>query len=146
MLNNYNKENDLGYKLSIKSIEAYEKGDYVKAFFHQAEALENSVTAMIVGRARYLGMNEKEVQKLAYKGSFNTRINNLTKISGEKFSYLCNSLHDYRERRNRIIHRKSEFQNEAELERYAKESWELGTDIIACFIDSIKNYPTKEEY
>lgn len=145
MPNNYNKENDLGYKLSIKSIEAYEKGDYIKAFFHQAEALENSVTVMIAGRARHLGMSEKEVQKLAYKGNFNTKINNLTKISGEEFSFLCNGLHDYRERRNKIIHRKSEFKNEAELKRYSKESWELGTNIIACFIDSIENYPTGEE-
>ena len=145
MPNNCNKENDLGYKLSIKSIEAYEKGDYVEAFFYQAEAFENSITVMIAGRARHLGMGEKEVQMLAYKGNFNNKINNLIKISGEDFRFLCNGLHDYRERRNKIIHRKAEFKNEAELKSYAKESWELGTNKIACFINSIKGYPTEDQ-
>ncbi len=145
MSNAYNEENDLGYKLSIKSIEAYEKGDYVEAFFYQAEAFENSITVMIAGRARHLGMDEKEVQRLAYKGNFNTKINNLIKISGEEFRFLWDDLHDYRKRRNKIIHRKSEFKNEAELKRYTKESWELGTNKIYCFISSIKRYPIEEE-
>lgn len=141
----YNEENDLGYKLSIKSIKAYEKGDYVEAFFYQAEAFENSITVMIAGRARHLGMEEKEVKKLAYKGNFNTKIDNLINISGEEFRFLWEDLHDYRKRRNKIIHRKSEFKNEAELKRYAKESWELGTNKIACFINSIKGYPTEDQ-
>jgi len=140
--NDYNEENDFGYQLSIMSIKAYEKGDYILAFFYQVEIFENTMIPMIAGRARHLGMEEKEVKKLAYKGNFNTKIDNLINISGEEFRFLWDDLHNYRERRNKLIHGKSEFKNEAELKRFSKESWELGTNKLFCFISSIENYPT----
>lgn len=145
MSDDYNEENDFGYQLSIMSIEAYEKGDYILAFFYQVEIFENTMTPMIAGRARHLGKDEKEVKRLAYKGNFDTKINNFIEISGEEFRSIWKDLHNYRKRRNKIIHKKSEFKNEAELKRFSKESWELGTNILFCFINSIENYPNGEQ-
>ena len=134
-------EDDLGYKLSIKSIEAYEKRNYVEAFFLQVETFENSIQVMITGRARHLGIEEKKVKKLACEGNLNKKIDNLIKVGGDDFRFLWEDLHNYRRRRNKIVHQKSEFRDEEELKNYAQESWLLGTRILSCFIGSIENYP-----
>lgn len=141
LMNSNENEEDFGIRLSEKSIEAFESGDYLKAFLLQVEPIDDAVKVMIAGRAKHLGINEEEIKKLAYKGTFEKRIDNFIKLCGNDFKYFCENLHDYRERRNRITHEKASFKDEEEINRFAMESWLMGTEIIYNFINSIENYP-----
>jgi hypothetical protein len=134
-------DKDFGLELSEKSIKAFEAGDYLEAFNFQVEAFESSITVMIAGRARRLGMSNTKVKKLAYKGTLEKKIDNLTELCGDDFSHLCNNLHEYRDRRNRLIHRKSSFKGEEEMNDFARETWFLGTTIIYYFVESISGIP-----
>jgi hypothetical protein len=51
------------------------------------------------------------------------------------------NLHDWRERRNRLIHRKHTFKDDKELNDFAREIWLIGTFIIYDFVDSIADIP-----
>jgi len=135
-----NNINDFGYELSIKSVEAFDNGNYLEAIILQVEIFETIIPVLISGRARKLRIDEKIIKSLAYKGNLNTKIDNLIELSGEEFSYLTENLHDYRKRRNRIIHRKTEFKNINELNEFAKDTWLLGTIILSVFVMSIEDY------
>lgn len=138
-------DKDLGLEISEKSIEAFNAGSYLEAFFFQAEVFESSIPLMIAGRARYLGMSNTKVKELAYKGTLEKKIDNLIDLCGDDFSHLCSNLHKYRDRRNKLIHRKSTFKNEEEINEYAKETWLLGTAILYNFVESISGFPDLEE-
>lgn len=136
-----NNKNDFGYELSSRSVEAFDKGNYLEAVFLQAEIFETIIPVLISGRAHHLGINEKNIKSLAYEGNLNKKIDNLIELGGEEFSFLTENLHDYRKRRNRITHRKTEFKSINELNEFARDTWLLGTIIFSMFIASIKNYP-----
>ena len=141
VMNNGQGEKDFGGELVKKSIKAFEAGGYLEAFVFQAEAIEGSIPVMIAGRARHLGMSNTKVKKLAYEGTLEKRIDNLIKLCGDDFSHLCNNLHEYRDRRNRLIHKKSSFTDEEEMNDFARETWLLGTTIIYYFVESISGIP-----
>lgn len=134
-------DKDFGLEISEKSIKAFEAGDYLEAFNFQAEVFESSITVMIAGRARHLGMSNTKVKKLAYKGTLEKRIDNFIELCGDDFSHLCNNLHEYRDRRNRLIHKKSSFTDEEEMNDFARETWLLGTTIMYTFVESISGIP-----
>lgn len=138
-------DKDFGYKLSEMSVKAFDAGNYIEAFNYQAEAFESSITVMIAGRARHLGMSNKKVKKLAYNGTLEKKIDILIDLCGKDFNHLCTNLHEYRERRNRLIHRKSSFKDKEEMSNFARETWLLGTSILYNFVESIEGVPHLEE-
>ncbi len=136
---------DFGYELSEKSVLAFQSGSYIEAFVFQVEMIENGIPLMIVGRARNLRMSSTKVRKLAYKGTLEKKIDNLIEICGNDFDHFCTNLHEYRERRNRLTHRKTSFKSEEEMNDFARETWLIGTLIIFNFCEAIGNFPGLEE-
>lgn len=137
-------EKDFGYELSEKSIRAFDAGSYLEAFFFQAEAFEGSIPEMIAGKLRSMGMSNTKIKKMAYRGTLEQKIDRFTELCGDEFSHLCSNLHEYRERRNKLTHRKSDFKDEEEMNNYARETWLLGTIVLSNFIESIKGFPGLE--
>ena len=134
-------DKDFGLEISERSVKAFDAGSYVEAFFFQAEVFESSIPIMIAGRARHLGMSNTKVRKLAYKGTLEKKIDILIKLCGDDFSDLCTNLHEYRDRRNRLIHRKNTFKDEDEMNDFARDTWLIGTIILSNFVGSISGIP-----
>ena len=136
-----NNNSDFGIELSNKSIEAFENDNFLEAVILQLEVVEEAIKIMIKGRSRHLGLSNTKIHDLADEGDLETRINNLKELCGSDFSYLCENLQDWRERRNRLTHRKHTFKGNKELNDFARETWLIGTYIIYNFIESIGNFP-----
>jgi len=143
-MDSINNNSDFGFDISNKSIEAFENGDFFKAVMLQLEVVEEAIKIMIRGRGRHLGLSNTKIHKLADEGDLETRINNLKELCGSDFNYLCENLQDWRERRNRLIHRKHTFKDDEELNDFARETWLIGTFIIYNFVDSIANIPLED--
>ena len=136
-----NNNSSSGFDISNKSIEAFEHEKYFEAVMLQLEIVEEAIKIMIRGRARHLRLSNTKIHKLADEGDLETRINNLQELCGSDFRYLYGNLQDWRERRNRLIHREHTFKNNEELNDFARETWLIGTFIIYDFVDSIANIP-----
>jgi hypothetical protein len=136
---------DFGEQLSNKSVEAFDAGDYITAVFLQLEPWEDFLKMIIRCRARHLGYSKTKIHDLADTGDLETRINNLVELCGDDFNFICKDLQEWRERRNKVTHRKNTFSNETEFKDFCKETWLMGTTIIFNFMNHIENAPWLSE-
>lgn len=135
------EDNDFGEFLSNKSIEYFENGKYLEAVDIQLEVVEDCIKMLIHGRGKHLGLSNTKIHKLADEGDLETRINNLIELCDKDFSHLCTELHEWRNRRNRLRHRKSTYKSLEDLNEFARLTWLMGTTIIYNFMENISNIP-----
>lgn len=123
----------LSDKIYNKSLQKYAQKEYLSAVLMQFVLIENNIRARLIGLCvQGNKLPVKLVEHLTQGVRFYRLVENFSKLIPDKKEWedICVKMNDYRARRNRIIHELDSFRNFAELDRYIKETWGVGSEIF----------------
>ena len=133
---NLNEENQNYRELVDQAEGAFLKKEYLEAFLIQSCVIEGVLKNFAKHSFEILIRESSLFASKVENFEFSRSIDDL--YAGKKIDvYLYENLNKYRKKRNDVIHRLLEYQNENQLDKELKEAYEIGRSMKGFIVDTM---------